>query len=63
MDFMATLLVPDFVTSTTLDPRDWWEKSKTNAWTDWDSIEECCAISWQWCINKFFSKDNCTSRK
>ncbi len=34
-------------------------------WTNWDSIDESCAISWQWHINKLFSKnkDNHTSSK
>ena len=32
-------------------------------WTDWDSIDERQAKSRQWCINKFFAKDDRTSSK
>ena len=63
MDFVDILLVPNFVITTSLDPRDWWDESETNAWTDWDLIDERRVISWQRCINAFFSKDNCTRSK
>ena len=63
MDFMDILQVPAFVNTKSQDPQDWWDKTETNMWTDWDSIDERQAKSWQWCINKFFAKDDRTSSK
>ena len=58
MDFMDILLVPKLLNSSSPDARDWWDESETNLWTDWDSISERQAISWQWCVNKFFSEED-----
>jgi hypothetical protein len=61
MVFMDILKVPAFVNTTSTNPQNWWDESETNMWTDWDSIDERQAVTWQWCINKFFSEEDCTS--
>ena len=63
MDFMDILLVLNLVNPTSKDPKDWWDELETNTLTDWDFIDECHSMSWQWCINKFFSKEDHTSSR
>ncbi len=63
MNFIDILLVANFVRTASLDPRDRWNESETTKWTSWGLIDKCDVIFWQWCINKIFSKDDCTSVK